>query len=137
MFGFSPEINKCVESLQLIYNRRSHYVSVNFPIIEILKVFKDREISIKLFYNYDMKLFEIQPPDARYYSRISFYDFRKSERRWVRNRDILFSLILDLKRTGLWDYISNKDFLVVNNYNKKTDIKDLWEDLKKLTENEA
>jgi hypothetical protein len=92
--------------------------------MEIVKYEKEergseREISIKLFFDYKTETFEIQAPTYKYYSRISHYDYNKTERRWLRNKDYLFSLIRNLKNCGLWEMVSNQDFIVVNNFNKK------------------
>jgi hypothetical protein len=76
--------------------------------------------------------FELQEPTYRYYSKISYYDFRRPEARWTRNKNLLFSLIRNLKRSGFWERLSNKDFLVVNKSNKVADSKDRLKVLKEV-----
>ena len=107
---------------------------MNYPIIEIIKWFKDKELSLKLFYFDSTNTIEMQPPDVKFLSKISYYDFNKPERRWVRNKTFLFSIINNLKTCGLWDLVSNKDFITINMYNKKATVDKRAEDLKKITE---
>lgn len=121
MITFPEDILLGVCKMRKMYVGRKHSVAANFPVIEIIRYMQDREISTKLFYFIDKGTMEIQAPDQRFYSKISHYDYRSAERRWVRNKEYLFSLIKDLKKSGLWEYVLNKDFFIVNSFNKKTD----------------
>jgi hypothetical protein len=94
----------------------------------------DKEISIKLFFNQKAKTFEVQAPTYKYYSRISHYDYNRTERRWLRRKDYLFELIKQLKFCGLWEWVSNKDFIVVNSFNQNTDHKKLLKILREVEE---
>jgi hypothetical protein len=87
-----------------------------------------------LFFDLKTGSFEIQAPSYKYYSKISHYDYNKSERRWMRNKDLIFSIIKKLKISGIWDHVSNKDFIIVNSSNKKSNHKQLLKDLKALEE---
>lgn len=131
---FPEEITAGVRLLQEKYktHKARDYVVMNFPIVEIIKYHKDREISVKLFYFPMSKTFEMKPPDQRFYSKNSYYDFNKPERRWLRNRDFIFTLVRDLKSCNLWEYVSNQDTIVVNVFNKRSDpekLKDILKDL--------
>jgi hypothetical protein len=119
MLSFPDRVLEGIQKLRDRYSGKKHTVAANFPIIEIIKYMDDREISTKLFFFVDSNTVEIQAPDQRFYSKISYYDFRSTERRWVRNKGYLFALVHDLKLCGLWEYVSNKDFLVVNSFNPR------------------
>ena len=129
---FPEGIMDAVYALRKKYRNRPHCVVLAFPILEIIKVEKGKEISIKFFYDYMANTFEMQAPDCRYYSRISHYDFNKPERHWIRNKNYLFPLIRDLRISGLWSYISNKDIVVINSFNKNSDQAGLLAKLEKL-----
>jgi len=116
---FSEDVLAIVFALRELYKSKKNCVSVNYPVIEIFKYSQNKEMSVKLFYSSSTNTFEIQPPDSKHYSKISFYDYKKPEHRWTRNKEFLFSLIKDLQRCGFWDLISNKDFLIINAYNDK------------------
>jgi hypothetical protein len=134
MKNFNVEILSCIKKLRERYRNSRTCVILNYPVIEIVKFMRDQEISTKL--SYDSDGFEFHAPDQRYYSKISHYDFRMAERRWTRNKHYIFSIIKDLKYCGLWPYISNKDFLMVNSHNENTDPKKLKILLKKIVSNE-
>jgi hypothetical protein len=131
---FSEGILSGVSSLREKYRGRRSCILANFPIIEIVKYMQQREISIKLFYTAATDTLEMQPPDQKYYSRISHYDFRKPERRWIRDKGFMFALIKDLKLCGLWNHVSNKDVIIVNTYNSRTDAATLMKALEELTD---
>jgi hypothetical protein len=131
MLSFPDTVMQCVHILTQFYANSRNYIIVSFPIIEIIKYNKEKEISVKLFFDFKTETFEIQAPTTKYYSKISHYDYKNmTERHWTRNKGYLFSLIGNLKFCGLWDMISNKDFLVVNSYNKNADPKRLLKILK-------
>lgn len=131
---FSEEIMNKLQELKKIYRRKKTFVAVNYPIVEITKYISDKEVSLKLFYFSEKNSFEMQPPDHRFYSRISHYDYKKIERRWTRDKSLLFPFIMDLKESGLWEYVSNKDIIIVNSFNKNTNTEKLWNALKDLNE---
>ena len=116
---FSKEIMESIGTLHKIYNVSKNFIKVNYPSIIIFKYQKEHEISIVLLYDSIDDTFELQEPVYRYYSKISYYDFKRPENRWTRNKKFLFSIIMDLKKSGLWEKISNKDFMVVNKLNEK------------------
>jgi hypothetical protein len=100
------------------------------------KQFKKSWRRISKEWSVDMdNTFELQEPVYRYYSKISFYDFKRPENRWTRDKGLLFSIINNLKRSGFWEKISNKDFLIVNSYNKKANVKERMKVLKEIQKN--
>ena len=105
--------------LREIYGDSRNQVIISYPVIEIINLKMDIEYSTKLLYDSKKGLFEIQPPTYRFYSKISHFDFRKPESRWSRRKDRIFQLIKILKYSGLWEMVSNKDFLVINEHNDK------------------
>jgi hypothetical protein len=74
--------------------------------------------------------------DSKFYGKISFFDYKAPERRWLRNKQLLTYLIKDLQRCGLWDLVSNKDFLVVNVYNDRVSMEKREEILKEVLKKE-
>jgi len=133
MIFFNEEIDINIFKLREIYKGKRHCVVASYPLLEVIKYFSHKEVSIKLFYSQIFNTFEIQPSSYQYYSKISYYDFKKPERRWARDKNDLFSFIRDLKKCDLWPYISNKDFLIVNSLNTKKSSKELWAVLKEIT----
>lgn len=119
MLEFSEDIIRCVYQLRERYGTRRNCVVVTYPIIEIIKYANDKEFSTKLFYDPETNTFEMQAPDHQFVSKISYYDYNSPERRRTRNINYLFPLIKDLKACGLWDYISNKDLVVLNPLNTR------------------
>ena len=130
---FSKEILEKVYTIKQLYeSHKNDYVEATYPVIEIKKFFKDKELSIRMIYDNRDKTFELQSPTYQYYSKISHYDFKRPEARWTRDKGFLFSLITNLKASGFWDMISNKDFLIVNRMNKNSNPKELLKVLKAL-----
>ena len=132
MNEFKQEIMDCVNILRAKYKKSKTCVIADYPVIEIVRFLDRKEISEKLTYDPATGTFTIEAPDAQYYSTISHYDFRRAERRWTRNKDLLFALIKDLKYCGLWDHVANKNFLTINSHNENIDPKKLKTDLKKI-----
>jgi hypothetical protein len=52
----------------------------------------------------------------------------------MRNKEYLFSIIRNLKHSGLWDLVTNKDFIIVNSFNKNVDPKFLLKALREVEE---
>ena len=133
---FSKEIMEYVYTLRELYDHnKNDYVEVFYPVIEIKKIFNNHELFIRLIYDNKAGTFEIQAPTYQYCSKISHYDYQKPENRWTRDKHFLFRLIKNLKKSGLWSIISNKDFLVVNSFNENinaSNLKELWKTLKEL-----
>jgi hypothetical protein len=125
---FPPEVLRYVQVLQRKYKGRRRYVRALYPIIEITIDEKLHRVCFQLFFMGD-QFFEIQNPTYHYFSKISHYDFHSGEKRFSRNKDVLFTVISDLKLCGLWGMISNKDFVKVNEHNVNSDKKRLEKEL--------
>lgn len=132
MISFPDSVLELIHALQESYSKGKNCLIISYPILEVIKEENEREVSTKFFFDYKTGTFEIQPPTYRYFSKISHFDFKKPERRWSRNKNYLFPLIGKLKDSGLWDLVSNKDFLVVNEHNDKIDQKKLNSVLEKI-----
>jgi len=59
-------------------------------------------------------------PSYLFNSKISHFSPADDEYRFCRNKTVLMSLLKMLRRSLLWNYISNRDFLVVNDHNEKS-----------------
>jgi hypothetical protein len=129
---FSKEIMVSVDLLRKFYDCGKNLIKINYPVIEIIKYDRVKEITITLLYDSMDDTFELQEPVYQFYSKISFYDFKRPESRWTRDKGLLFSIIRNLKRSGFWEKISNKDFLIVNTLNKKTSVKERLRILKEV-----
>ena len=132
MNNFPEQVMNGVFVLNQIYQKTKNCVVAEFPVIEILKYKGNYEVSVRLFFNGETGMFELQSPVYRYRSKISYYDYRNVEFRWIRNKEYLFSLIRNLKLSGLWPLITNQDFLTVNRHNHSSDHKILSKNLKNL-----
>lgn len=126
MFDFPESVQGCVQRLAELYAKTKNYVVVSFPVLEIVKYNNQKEVSLKLFFDFKTETFEIQAPTVKFFSKISHYDYKnRTERHWIRNKGYLFAIISNLRACGLWDMVSNKDFLTINSYNEKADPKKL------------
>lgn len=118
---FSKEIMDCVYRLRDKYRKRKHCVVVHYPVIELIIYENKKETSTKLIYSPSTNMFEMQGADTRAYSKISYFDYDIKERRLVRNQDLMFMIVHDLQHCGLWEFVSNRDLIVVNQFNKRID----------------
>jgi len=78
--------------------------------------------------------FNIQFPAYLFTSKISHFGPSQDEYRFCRNKALLFSLMGALKRSAVWNLIDNKDFIVVNNDNPRSDKRSLKKKLRTVTE---
>lgn len=101
--------------------------------IEIVKKINGRPITAKLI-SIGSK-YKLIFPNYIFHSSISHFAPAEDEKRMCRNKKVLISIIETLKKTGMWEYVENKDFLVVNKHNFKSDKNLLKHDLKKLKSN--
>jgi hypothetical protein len=62
--------------------------------------------------------YNLKFPTYTFTSAVSHFSPKEEERRFCRNKMVLFQIIKDLKKVELWDKIKNKDFLIVNPNNK-------------------
>lgn len=139
MLNFPDAVLQSIDTLRSeIGSNRKNILIASYPFLEVIMVNRvsggEREISLKLFYDLKSNTLEIQAPTYKFYSKISHFDYNQSERRWSRDKNIIFKIIRCLKASGLWDFISNKDFIVVNEHNKNSNHKQLLKDLKMIEE---
>jgi hypothetical protein len=81
----------------------------------------NRPISVVLTRNATTNRYTIDPCGSEYTSSASHFEYRGDvEFRWTRDKRVLKYLIDTLKAIKCWDRIENKDFLKVNDRNKKS-----------------
>ena len=127
---FPKDIQEALDKLVFRYKSTKRIVEAKYPIIELKFYEKMRAVAIQLFF-IDGSL-EIQEPTYLFIPKISHYDYKVRENRISRDQRCLFGFINDLKYCGLWEYVSNKDFIEVNQNNQITDKKMLANKLDKL-----
>lgn len=65
--------------------------------------------------------YQITPSRYEFKSTVSHWDYPIPEERWMRNKNCFKSLILSLKKAGVWEHIIDHDhFIKVNNQNEKS-----------------
>lgn len=126
--NFPEHIMESVELLRWRYSNRKAFVITDFPMLEILKEEKRKEVSMRLTYHAATDTFHMEAPDARYFSKMSHFTYKEPERRFIRMKAVLLAFINDLKYAHLWEKIENKDLIIVNALNERSD----KEKLKKL-----
>jgi hypothetical protein len=95
--------------------------------IELSKVFGDRRIFCYLIRR-DDGTYDLQPTDYEYKPKISFFNFRRPERRITRNQMFIASVFKLIRDANMWDVIANRHtYLEVNDNNdhigdRKTEI---------------
>jgi hypothetical protein len=62
----------------------------------------------------------IRPVTYKFRSVVSHFDYNQEEDRWARNKNAFRALIKTLKQCEVWGSITNKNFLQINNNNKKS-----------------
>jgi len=76
---------------------------------------------ISLVLVYSKGNFILEHPNYEYVNRVAHFRSVQKEIRLSLNKTYLSSIIHALKRAGVWPYIMNKNFLRVNDTNKKSD----------------
>lgn len=74
----------------------------------------------------------IEHPEYSFKSTVSHFSAIKEDKRLSLNKTFLRSIILSLKKLGVWDSVTNKDFLQINKNNKKSDKSLVKKELKDL-----
>jgi hypothetical protein len=78
-------------------------------------------------------MYTLEPLDHAFKSTASHFDYPQEERRWIRNKGMIKSLVKTLKRVKLWDGIEDKEnFIQINDHNKKSNKKRLQKEFKDL-----
>lgn len=76
--------------------------------------------------------FFLEHPNYVFRNKISHFKSVKEDVRLSLNKAYLKSIISMLKKTGIWPFIINKNFLEVNNYNSRSDKGKVNHELKNL-----
>lgn len=63
----------------------------------------------------------LEPPSHEYQCSYSHFDYTEPETRYTRRKTVIIQLVAQLKKTGLWKFIVNKNFFEPNKANKKID----------------
>lgn len=87
--------------------------------IELYRVVNGKPLSVFLHYRESSQKFEISFPNYVFESKVSYFAPKQEERRLCRNKVAIASVIKVLRKSALWRFISNKDFVVVNESNKR------------------
>jgi len=99
--------------------------------VKLNRLANGKVVSIRLVPSLNNK-YRIIFPSYLFFSKISHFSPVDNEYRNCRNKAILKSLVKLLKRSSIWDYIENKDFLTINDHNKRSDKENLKKELKEL-----
>ena len=65
-------------------------------------------------------LYTIVPNGYAFQSTVSHWDYVDEERRLSRSKHIITSFVRALKDVKMWDFITNQDFVRINDKNKKS-----------------
>lgn len=85
--------------------------------IEISRVFLGKPIRVQLIPIGKDKV-QVVFPSYLFQSSISFFAPQEPEVRFCRDKRLLRYLIKSLKKSQLWQYVENKDFVIINAVNK-------------------
>lgn len=88
------------------------------PDLTLVKMVGKRPVTIKLTAT-SSNTFWVDNPERDDRCTNSFFDFTNTPKRVTRNKDVIRVFVKTLRETGLWEFIDNKDFFVVNTHNKK------------------
>jgi len=96
--------------------------------ISLVKSMGGKVITIRLLRTGNNK-YKVIFPSYIFHSQISHFAPKEDEHRNCRNKVLLMSLIKVLKRSLIWDYVDNQDFLTINDHNKKANKSKLQKEL--------
>ena len=99
--------------------------------IELIKTCYGKPIFITLR-NMNGGKYQLEFPSYIFNSAVSHLKPSIDELRFCRNKVMLLGLIKALKRTRVWELVINKDFVVINDKNKKSDKDQIRAELKKV-----
>lgn len=85
--------------------------------IEISRIFCGKPVTVQLILSSNNGI-RVVFPSYLFNSSISFFTPTEPETRFCRNKQLLKSLIRALKKSALWKYVENKDFIQINRFNK-------------------
>lgn len=94
--------------------------------IELSRTVGDRVVTVELTPGTVQGKVHLSFPSYLFQSKISHWSPTEDEIRLTRSKSILTSLVKTLRRSIVWDFVENKDFIKVNPYfrGKKTKIKE-------------
>jgi hypothetical protein len=78
-----------------------------------------RPVTINLIRRENQPKFWIENPERDDLCMNSFLDYAVTPKRVTRNKDLIRLVVKHLKDTTLWNFIENKDFFVINKFNRK------------------
>jgi len=86
--------------------------------VTLIKMIGKRPVTIVLRHM-DGPSFWIENPERDDHCMNSFLDYAVTPKRVTRNKDLIRLVVKHLKDTSLWNFIENKDFFVINKFNRK------------------
>ena len=72
-----------------------------------------RPVTVNLEFTKDGGVW-LNPATYTFSSTISHFDYKESEQRWTRRKDIILGLVAVLQKASVWPFISNKKFFAIN-----------------------
>jgi len=93
---------------------------------------RKRGRSITITFSYSSDHIIIYHPSYSFHCTTSHFKSVHEDRRLSLNKNFLIKIIKEFKREGIWDVILNKDFLAVNDFNKKSSKAKIRTELKEL-----
>lgn len=72
-----------------------------------------RPVTVNLEFTRDGSVW-LNPATYTFTSTISHFDYKDSEQRWTRRKDVILGLVKALQKASVWPFITNKKFFDVN-----------------------
>lgn len=98
--------------------------------LKITREYASRPVMVDI--TYINGKFSLSFPNYLFRSKISHFAPTTKEMRYCCNKAVIFSLIRLLKRSRVWNYVDNKDFIQVNDKNEGSNKKALSKALDNL-----
>lgn len=94
--------------------------------IELTRTVGDRVVTVELTPGTTAGKVHLSFPSYLFQSKISHWAPTEEETRLTRNKNVLISLVKTLRRSAVWKFVENKDFIQVNPFfkGKKAKIKE-------------
>lgn len=106
---------------QLLISRRFAVAKQGSDLL-LKKVMNRKPVFIRL-QKLDNNKYLIVEPSREDRSVSAFFDYPNTPMRVTRNKDIITLLVKELKETGMWEYIENPEFFMINENNKTANAK--------------
>jgi len=107
------------EILQILRKERGWLLRVKGSDLEMIRTFNGRPVTL-LLESQGGGRYHLVFPSYIFHSTISHFAPSEEEHRFCRNKNLLASVVKVLKRSALWDRLENKDFMVVNTANNRS-----------------